>query len=274
MQTIDTQLETVTHEGQQIGSVGTLVINNPDRRNAMTAAMYASVPDACATLASVADLRAVIVRGAGDLAFSAGSDVSEFGHRRMGGGEGEYDRAEHAAWDALAGLAVPTIAVIHGHCRGGGVAMALHCDLRLAADTATFSVPPANLGLNYPPEATRRLVALVGPAWTKRLLFSAETLDAATALRIGLVEEVIPAADLDDHAHTLTTLMASKAPLSQRAAKAVVDAVVSHGTAAATALGELSPAAARAAAACYDSEDFREGVRAFAEKRRPRFRGV
>ena len=192
----------------------------------------------------------------------------------MGEGATSYDRAEHHAWDALAAIAVPTVAVIHGHCRGGGVALALHCDLRLAADTAQFGVPPANLGLNYPPEATRRLMALIGPAWTKRLLFTAETIDADHACRIGLVEEVMPADELDGHAARLTALMAGKAPLSQQAAKAVVDTIVTHSTAADRPLRDLSPSTADLAAACYDSEDFREGVRAFGEKRPPRFRGV
>lgn len=274
MRTIETRLDPILSDGERVASVGTLIISNPDRRNAMTAAMYAAVPDACATLTAEPDLRAVIVRGARDEAFSAGSDVSEFRERRMGREATSYDRAEHQAWEALAGVPVPTIAVIHGPCRGGGVAMALHCDLRLAADTASFGVPPANLGLNYPPEATRRLVALVGPAWAKRLQFTAETLDAAEACRIGLVEQVVAADELNATAAAMVDAMARKAPLTQRAAKAVVDAIVTHGTAADQPLHELSPAAAEAAAACYDSEDFREGVRAFGEKRAPRFRGV
>jgi len=271
---ITTALEPVLLDGERIATIGTITIDNPDRRNAMTAAMYSAIPTACATLCAEPDLRAVMLRGAGNRAFCAGSDISEFRERRMGDGATTYDSAEHQAWDALAAIGVPTVAVIHGHCRGGGVALALHCDLRLAADTAQFGVPPANLGLNYPPEATRRLVALIGPAWTKRLLFTAETIDADKACRIGLVEEVVPAAELDCHAARLAGLMAEKAPLSQRAAKAVVDTIVTHGTAADRMLRDLSPRAADLTAACYESDDFREGVRAFSEKRTPRFRGV
>lgn len=274
MTRIDTQVQPVLSDGERIASVGTIVINNPDRRNAMTSAMYRAVPDAVTELTKAPDLRAVIVRGAGERAFSAGSDISEFSERRMGGQAATYDRAEHRAWEALAGLEVPTIAVIHGHCRGGGVAIALHCDLRIAAHTATFSVPPANLGLSYPPEATRLLTALVGPAWSKRLHFTAESLDADTAQRIGLVEEVVAAADLDAHAAQLVDTMARKAPLTQRAAKAVVDALTTHATAADQPLHEFAPDAADLVASCYDSGDFREGVRAFAEKRPPRFRGA
>lgn len=274
VQLIATALKPVHLDGERVATIGTITIDNPDRRNAMTAAMYSAVPAACETLRAEPDLRAVVLRGAGDRAFCAGSDIREFGDRRMGDGAASYDRAEHLAWEALAAIEVPTVAVIHGHCRGGGVALALHCDLRLAADTAQFGVPPANLGLNYPPEATRRLMALVGPAWTKRLLFTAETIDADQAWRIGLVEEVLPAAELDSHATRLTQLMAEKAPLSQKAAKAVVDTIVTHGTAADRPLRDLSPGTAALAAACYDSDDFREGVRAFGEKRPPRFRGT
>ncbi len=271
---ITTALEPVVLDGERIGTIGSITIDNPDRRNAMTAAMYSAIPVACEQLCAEPDLRAVVLRGAGTQAFCAGSDISEFHDRRMGDGAATYDRAEQQAWNALAAIEVPTVAVVHGHCRGGGVALALHCDLRLAADTAQFGVPPANLGLNYPPEATRRLVALVGPAWAKRLLFTAETIDAAQAWRIGLVEEVVPAATLDHHAARLTALMAEKAPLSLRAAKLVVDTIVTHGTAADRALRDLSSRAADLTDACYESDDFREGVRAFSEKRTPRFRGT
>ena len=274
MTSIDTQVHPVLLDGERIASIGTLVINNPDRRNAMTSAMYSAVPGAVAELTSEPDLRAVIVRGAGERAFSAGSDISEFGERRMGRESTSYDRAEHQAWEALAGLPVPTVAMIHGHCRGGGVAMALHCDLRIAADDATFSVPPANLGLSYPPEAIRLLTALVGPAWSKRLQFTAETLDAETAQRIGLVEEVVPGIELDTRARHLVDAMARKAPLTQRSAKAVVDALTANATAAHRPLRDFAPEAADLVASCYDSEDFREGVRAFGEKRPPRFRGA
>ena len=273
MSKIEGHLEPVLLDGERIGSIGTIIIDNPRRRNAMTAAMYAAVPERVAELATAGDLRAVIVRGAGDAAFSAGSDISEFGERRMGGAAASYDRAEHLAWEALAGLPVPTVAVIHGHCRGGGVAMALHCDIRIAADSATFSVPPANLGLSYPPEATRRLFLTIGSAWTKRLLFTAETIDAVTARRIGLVEDVVAAAELDAHAARLVDTMAHRAPLSLRAAKTVVDTLTSHATAADRRLRDLSDGAADAVDACHRSEDFREGVRAFSEKRPPRFRG-
>ncbi|MEM9201137.1 MAG: enoyl-CoA hydratase-related protein [Actinomycetota bacterium] len=271
MSSVDTSVEPVLSSGERVGSVATITINNPDRRNAMNAAMYQAVPSACATALRESDLRVVVLRGAGDLAFSAGSDITEFRERRMGQESAGYDRAEHAAWAAIESLPVPVIAAIHGSCRGGGVAIALHADVRIASDEASFSVPPANLGLAYPAEATRRLVAAVGASHAKRLLFTAEVIGADRAAAIGLIDEIVPAPDLDTHVATMVDAIARKAPLTHRASKATVDAILAHGTAAPIPLHDLSPDAAAAMAACYDSEDFREGVRSFAEKRPPRF---
>ena len=243
---IHTTIDPVLLGDERIGSVATITIDNPDRRNAMTAAMYRAMPDACAVALAEPDLRVVVLRGAGDLAFSAGSDITEFEDRRMGGEAEGYDRAEHAAWEAIESIPVPVIAAIRGSCRGGGVAIALHADLRIAADDATFSVPPANLGLSYPPEATRRLVATVGPSQAKRLLFTAEAIDAPRAERIGLVDEVVPAANHTDHVAAMVDTIAHRAPLTHRASKRVIDAVIVHGTAADIPLSELAPEAAEA----------------------------
>ena len=246
------------------GSVGTVIIDNPERRNAMTADMYAAVPDAVESILSDPATRAVILRGAGDEAFGAGSDISEFSDRRIGEAAGSYDAAEHLAWRALAGIPLPVIAAIHGPCMGGGIAMALHADIRLAAEDATFSVPPARLGIAFPHEAVERLVRLVGPAHAKLLLYTAEVIDAEQAREIGLVQEVVTKTQLDDRVADLARAIGGLAPLTQRAAKLSVDALYDEA---------LTDDAATARRHCYDSADFREGVAAFMEKRKPRFEG-
>jgi len=247
------------------GAVATLVIDNPDRRNAMTADMHAAVPAAVERIRADDDIRVVVMRGEGTEAFGAGSDISEFPDRRMGAAAADYDELEHSAWSALADLAVPVVAAIQGPCMGGGIAMALHADIRVASTDATFAVPPARLGIAYPVDAVRRLERLVGPGQAMRLLCTARVIDGAEAHRIGLVDELVATADFADHLARLETTMTRLAPLSLRAAKATVRAAAFDAA--------RAPEAHTAVAACYESADFREGVDAFLDKRHARFAG-
>jgi enoyl-CoA hydratase len=242
------------------GPIATLIIDHPERRNAMSLDMYAAVPHAVAEIARAPEVRVVILRGAGDVAFGAGSDISEFATKRNATTAEHYNHIEELAAEAIESLAVPVLALIHGPCMGGGAGMALCADLRFAADDATFAIPAAKLGVGYPLASTARLAAAVGPARAKDLLFSSRVLDATEALRIGLIDAVVPKADLEAHVEGYAQRIARNAPLTIAAAKLAI----SRG---ATAEAET------AVAACYASEDYADGIAAFGEKRRPRFSG-
>ena len=242
------------------GPIGRLILDNPDRRNAVDLAMYEAIPAAAQSLADHSDVRVVILRGHGEAAFNAGSDISEFTEKRMGSTEAAaYAAVEHRAHDAVLDLAAPVLALIHGPCMGGGMALALCADLRFAGDDASFAVPPARLGVGYPPRGARALAAAVGPSAALEMIYTAAPMDAAHALRIGLVNAVFPKADLDDRVESTARRIAANAPLTLRAAKLAVRG---------------DPGAEAAARACFDSDDYREGLAAFAEKRRPRFEGT
>jgi enoyl-CoA hydratase/carnithine racemase len=242
------------------GPVGTLLLDNPARRNAMTLAMSAAVPDAVATLLASPALRVVILRGAGDEAFGAGSDISEFATERTGDAARHYNATEEAAAYAIASIPVPVIAEIHGPCMGGGVGLALCADLRYAADDARFAVTPAKLGVGYPVESMRRLVAAIGAPRAKDLVLTARVIDAAAAGRIGLVHEVVPRDALAGHVAAVAESICSLAPLTLRAAKLAIDHPDDHRSTAAV-------------TECYESDDYAEGIRAYLEKRSPRFTG-
>ena len=251
------------------GQIAWIVFNQPAKRNAVSQAMWARMPEFVDDLASDDDIRVVILRGAGDQAFVAGADISEFKDRRRNmADEEEFARVSTRGTEALAGLSKPLLAMIHGYCVGGGVSIAITCDLRIAADDARFGIPAARLGLGYPHDGMEKLMKLVGPAYTKEIFFTARTdFSAEEALRMGLVNQVVPKADLERFTRDYALMMARNAPLTLRAAKTTVAQL-------------LRPEAerdlvmlARLVAGCFNSQDYQEGVRAFSEKRRPQFQG-
>ncbi|MFI8952309.1 enoyl-CoA hydratase/isomerase family protein [Streptomyces sp. NPDC053750] len=232
-------------------SVATVVVHHPAKRNAMTAAMWRALPELLGTLAGDPSVRALVLTGEG-ATFCAGADISTL-----------RDSAEEAqqlavsAEDALAAFPKPTLAAIRGHCVGGGAQLAAACDLRFAEESALFGVTPAKLGVVYPASATRRLVALTGPATAKYLLFSGELIDAGRALRSGLVDEVVPEGELDKRVAEFTRILTSRSQLTQAAAKEFANGRTDRD--------------AYWAAQARDSGDTAEGVAAFLERRHPRF---
>jgi enoyl-CoA hydratase/carnithine racemase len=249
------------------GALGWLVFDHQAHRNAITADMWNAIPDAAARLDADPEVRVVLLRGAGETAFVAGADISEFDRMRTGAGAADYDRANAKAFLALATMDKPLIAMVHGFCVGGGVAIALTADLRYAAEDAHFAIPAARLGLGYTMGGIETLARLVGDSFAKEIFFTARQFDAGEALRMGLVNAVHAKADLEARVRATAAQIADNAPLTVRSVKLAVREM-------------RKPAEARDAAAvaqaiqrCYESEDYREGVTAFLEKRPPRFRG-
>lgn len=231
--------------------VATVVIDHPAKRNAMTADMWRQVPTLLAGLAADSAVRTVVLTGEG-ATFCAGADISSL-RRSPGEAQDLAVRAE----EALAAFPKPTLAAVRGYCVGGGSQLAAACDLRFADEGALFGITPAKLGIVYPSSSTRRLVSLVGPATAKYLLFSGELIDAGRALRTGLVDEVLPAGELDKRVAEFTKVLAARSQLTQAAAKEF--------------------AAGRTDRDAYWGEQARgggdtaEGVTAFLERREPRF---
>lgn len=245
------------------GPVAVLTIDRPEKRNAMTARMWADLPGVLAAVAADPAVRVLVVTGAGP-SFCAGADIGD-----LLDGEDPADpmadvrRHNLAAQAALREFPTPTVAMIRGHCIGGGVEIAAACDLRFTDPTGLFAVTPAKVGIVYAPASTKTLIDLVGPATTKYLLFSGEQIDAATALRAGLVDRVVDAADLETEVRRFAGILASRSALTQRAAKAIVRALAAGGDGAAEADRWYRETVARG--------ELAEGVAAFAERRPPRF---
>lgn len=245
--------------------IARVTLNRPDKRNAINAAMWRGLLELATRLEQDPTLRVVLLRGAGELAFSAGADILEMQQTvsdpaRMKAMQDVVLEAQ-LAWERLP---IPTVAVIRGACTGGGCGLALSCDLRLASPDAFFAIPPAKLGLAYSLADTKRLHDLVGPSRTKEILFTGRRINAEEALQLGMINEIVDPAALDDRADRLAREIAANAGNSVRAAKAVT-AMISAGVLAET------PESRRFYDESFYSEDFREGAAAFMEKRPPRF---
>ena len=251
------------------GPIGWIIFNQPEKRNAVSQEMWQLMPGYVEDLAGDDGIRVVILRGAGEAAFVSGADISQFKDRRRNmADEAEYRKISARGGEALAALTKPLLAMIHGYCIGGGVSMAISCDMRIAADDARFGIPAARLGLGYHYRGMEKLMKLIGPAYTKELFFTARTdFSAQDALRMGLVNQVVPKAELETFTRDYALKISRNAPLTMRTAKASVDQLVRPAAERDLALLD------KLIAECFNSEDYQEGVKAFSEKRRPVFKG-
>lgn len=248
------------------GSVATVVLDRPDKKNAVTHAMWRRIAELFTRFGSGEDIRAVIIRGAG-ADFCAGADIAEFeAVRRDAATARDYEATNDAAFAAIRDCPVPVLAAIRGVCYGGGFGIAAATDIRIAAPQSSFSVPAARLGLAYPVAAMADIVNAVGAQTAKYLTFSAGRMDAPAALQSGFVHEIVDDDALDAHCDGLAATIAANAPLSVRASKASIRAAVTGERAdvdRAEALGK----------ATFESSDYAEGRAAFAERRKPNFTG-
>ncbi len=244
------------------GRTATLRLERPEKRNAMTLDMWRRIPELVAEVEDDPDVRVLLV--AGGQHFSAGADIVEFTTVRSTVSGGRlYDKVVEAAEDALAGLSKPTIAVISGYCIGGGCELALACDLRVSAADARFAITPSKVGLVYSMTGSRRLVEAVGPAWAKQLLFLGDQISAETALRIGLVNEVLPPEEVVPYAVAMAERLAGRAQVSVTSSKRIIGQILA---------GEREDETVHALyEKGYSSADYAEGIAAFTEKRPPRF---
>jgi enoyl-CoA hydratase/carnithine racemase len=253
---------------QQEGGVATVVFNRPRMRNAISLAMWGEIGRITEGLAKDDSVRAVVYRGAGHEAFASGADISEFEQNRKDTETAlAYNKQTAAAYDAIRLCPKPTVAMVFGFCMGGAMAVAMACDLRFAAAGAKFGIPAAKLSIIYPLDAVHQLVDLVGPAYAKDILYAGRTLDAEEAHRIGFIQRLVPAADLEPHTYDYLRTVAANAPLSIRGTKAQIQAIYEGITDA------HREQLRQFALETFNSQDYKEGTRAFLEKRRPRFEG-
>jgi enoyl-CoA hydratase/carnithine racemase len=253
---------------RRAGEVAEIVLNRPRQHNALNLEMWQGLARLAAELQADASVRAVVVRGAGQRAFSAGADVGEFERTRTDRQTGiAYNRTLREAMDAIVRLPMPVVARIHGYCIGGGCELALCADLRICDQTAEFGIPAARLGTGLDLGDVQRLVRLVGPAQAQHILFTARRVSADQALRIGLVNAVVPAAEVDAYMERLLEDLLAGSPLAVRRAKQDVRLVLDDPSLASVVDRDQH------AAELFDTQDYREGVRAFLEKRPPRFPG-
>ena len=248
--------------------IGWLSFNNPARRNAVSLEMWQGLGDALAAFEADAAVRVVVLRGEGGKAFAAGADISEFETRRADAEQKkQYGEIASSGQLGLARLTKPLVAMVQGFCIGGGLAIALSADVRFATPGSKFGIPAAKLGLGYDYPGLAALARLVGPSTAKDILFTARHLDADEALRVGLVNFVVDDADLEARVRAYAAAIAANAPLTVQTAKAAVRLFERY---------SLNPAADEISAMvdrCFNSDDYKEGRRAFMEKRTPNFVG-
>lgn len=250
---------------ERSGDIAWLILNRPEKRNAITLEMWQRIPDLVTEVEEDQSVKVLVVRGADERAFSAGADITEFEELRSTPEDSKrYNDASETAMARLAELPKATIAMVQGMCIGGGCGLALACDLRFSDTTSRFAITPAKLGLVYGLELTKELVDVVGPSQAKWILYSGRQVDADRARQIGLVDSLLAPEELEAYTTEFAEEVASRAQFSVRSAKRMVELILEG-------LSEDDDETRALRLDSFETEDYREGVRAFLEKRPPDF---
>lgn len=265
---MDIALETDKMLAEKDGQIGYMIFNNPDRLNAVGYEMWQGMATILDAFAADPDVRVVVLKGAGDRAFVSGADISQFDKVRAdSSSSGDYDNVSGIAQGRLQNFPKPTIAMIRGYCIGGGMAIALGCDLRIATEESTFAVPAAKLGLGYGASGIRKLMELTNSSFAKEIFFTARQFSAEEAAVMGVINRIVPDGELESYVKDYCTTIAGNAPMTVASVKTIVNEYLAHGD---HADKEMM---AKIVAACFDSDDYKEGRKAFMEKRKPAFKG-
>ena len=248
------------------GAVGWLIFNNPERRNAVSVDMWEAIPRVLADYEADPEIRVIVLAGAGDKAFVSGADISQFEKQRSS--EDAVQRYEQLAEGAAAKLQEcnkPVIAMVRGYCLGGGLNIAVLCDIRIAADDARFGIPAAKMGLGYRASSMKNLVDIVGAAYAREIMITGRQFTAAEAREMGLINKITSVEGLEKAVKEYCETISGNAPLTMSAAKRIIRE-----------LGQVDYDAAKCRAwakECFESADYKEGRKAFMEKRKPAFKG-
>ncbi len=250
------------------GAIGRITFNNPARHNAVSLEMWQALAQIMDDFDHDDAIRVIVVTGAGGKAFVSGADISEFKEKRNSEeAAAEYAKISEAGRKALQETLKPTIAMISGYCIGGGLATALACDIRVAAEGSRFGIPAAKLGLGYAYDGISRLIDIVGPAYAREIFYTARQFSAEEALAMGLINRLLPASELEGYVKNYCDMIAANAPLTIRAAKQCIGEALKDET------ERDMELCRRVVAQCFASQDYAEGRTAFMEKRRPVFKG-
>ena len=254
---------------EQSGEVARIIFNQPEKRNAVSLEMWEAVESAAGRYAEYPEVRILILSGAGGKAFVSGADVSKFESERASAeAVAHYNATTKRVYDLIEAFPKPTIAQIDGFCVGGGVALALSCDLRICGEGSQFAIPAAKLGLGYGYPGIKRLVDVVGPSFAKEIFFTARRFTSEEARVMGLVNRVVEDGKVAYAAEETAQMIAANAPMTVASVKYIVGETVKDEST--RDLDECE----RRVKACFDSQDYIEGRRAFLEKRKPQFVGA